>query len=103
MAASIQIAWGLPMIDALEALLRRMRPYELEPGSADRAFEAGVDELMSGLEKRGIAGLERGFARAIDIMKGVRYDRSHPRPTVLIVGDTCSTSTRAPTTRLSAT
>ena len=87
MAASIQIAWGLPMIDALEALLRRMRPYELEPGSADRAFEAAVDELMAGLEKRGIAGLERGFARAIDIMKGVRYDRSRPRPTVLIVGE----------------
>lgn len=87
MATSIQIAWGLPMIDALEALLRRMRPYELEPGSADRAFEAAVDELMAGLEKRGIAGLERGFARAIDIMKGVRYDRSRLRPTVLIVGE----------------
>ncbi len=87
LATSIQIVWGLPMIDALEALLRRMRPYELEAGSADRAFDAAIDEVMKGIEHHGVAGAERGFARAIEIMKGVRYDRSHPRPTVLIVGE----------------
>lgn len=87
MASSITIAWGLPMIDALEALLRRMRPYELEPGSADRAFDEAVDALMQGIQKHGVAGAERGFAQAIDIMKRVRYDRSNPRPTVLIVGE----------------
>lgn len=36
---SIQIAYGLPMIDALEAMLRRIRPYELEKGAADAAFD----------------------------------------------------------------
>ena len=34
LASSIRIAAALPMIDALEELLRKMRPYELEPGSA---------------------------------------------------------------------
>ena len=87
LAASMEIAWGLPMIDALEALLRRMRPYELEPGSADRAFDAALDEVIHGIEAHGIRGAEQGFKRAIEIMKGVRYDRSHPRPTVLIVGE----------------
>ena len=87
LASSITIAWGLPMIDALEALLRRMRPYELEPGSADRAFDDAIDALMQGIEQHGVAGAERGFARAISIMKRVRYDRSNPRPTVLIVGE----------------
>ena len=61
---SIQIAYGLPMIDALEAMLRRIRPYELEKGAADAAFE-----------------------RALAIMDAVPYDRSNPHPTVLIVGE----------------
>lgn len=35
LGSAVRIAFGLPMIDALEELLRKMRPYELEPGSAD--------------------------------------------------------------------
>ena len=37
------------MIDALEELLRKMRPYETEPGYADRAFNEALDLLMEGL------------------------------------------------------
>ena len=82
-----KIAFGLPMIDALEELLRKMRPYELEPGSADRAFEASMDLVMEGLEDHGIRGMEQGFRKAIELMKAVPYDRSRPRPGVLIVGE----------------
>lgn len=87
LAASMEIAWGLPMIDALESLLRRMRPYELEPGAADAAFERALDALMEGIEAHGLRGAEEGFTRAIEIMRDVPYDRSNPRPTVLIVGE----------------
>ena len=85
--SALRIAIALPMIDALEELLRKMRPYELEPGSANAAFEKGMDALVEGLQNHGIRGAKRGFARAIDIMKAVRYDRSHRRPEVLIVGE----------------
>lgn len=85
--SALRIAIALPMIDALEELLRKMRPYELEPGSANAAFEKGMDALVDGLQNHGIRGAKRGFARAIDIMKAVRYDRSHRRPEVLIVGE----------------
>ena len=87
LAASMEIAWGLPMIDALEALLRRIRPYELTPGATDKAFEQALDEVMHGIEAHGLRGAEEGFRRAIKIMGEVPYDRSHPRPTVLIVGE----------------
>ncbi|MCC8075446.1 MAG: acyl-CoA dehydratase activase [Clostridiales bacterium] len=86
-AASVNIAMGLPMIDALEELLRKIRPYELEPGSADRAFEAGIDAVMEGLERHGSIGARKGFQKAIQLMKEVPYDRSHPKPAVLIVGE----------------
>ena len=82
-----RIAFGLPMIDVLEELLRKIRPYELTEGSADRAFEAALDEVMSGMERSGISGAKKGFQRAIEIMRRVPYDRTHLRPQVLIVGE----------------
>ncbi len=85
--ASIRIAFALPMIDVLEELLRKMRPYETVPGSANKAFDQAMDLLIDGLERHGVRGAERGFRQAIQVMKGVEYDRSHPRPTVLIVGE----------------
>ena len=87
LSSSIQIAFGLPMIDGLEAMLRRIRPYELEPGAADAAFEQAMDELIGGMERAGLRGLDAGFKRALRIMDAVPADRSHPRPTVLIVGE----------------
>ena len=84
---SIQIAYGLPMIDALEAMLRRIRPYELEKGAADAAFDHALDEVIEGMERSGLRGQATGFKRALAIMGAVPYDRSNPHPTVLIVGE----------------
>jgi predicted nucleotide-binding protein (sugar kinase/HSP70/actin superfamily) len=85
--SALRIAYALPMIDALEELLRKIRPYEIVPGSADEAFEKGMDALVGGLEKQGIRGAKKGFAKAIDLLKEVRYDRSTLKPRVLIVGE----------------
>ena len=85
--SALRIAFTLPMVDVLEELLRKMRPYELEAGSADRAFERALDEVIDGLQKHGISGARRGFEKAIDIMKEVKYDRSRRKPQVLIVGE----------------
>lgn len=84
---AVKIAFGLPMIDVLEELLRKIRPYEKEKGSADQAFEKALDEVIRGLERRGISGARKGFEKAIEIMKDIPYDRSEKRPQVLIVGE----------------
>ncbi|RHV32828.1 activase [Ruminococcus sp. OM05-10BH] len=85
--SAMRIAFGLPMIDVLEELLRKIRPYETEEGSADRAFEKAMDQVIGGLERSGISGMKKGFKKAIEIMKQVSYDRTTPRPRVLIVGE----------------
>ena len=36
LGSSLRIAFAMPMIDALEELLRKIRPYELEKGSAKK-------------------------------------------------------------------
>ena len=79
-----RIAFALPMIDVLEELLRKIRPYELTKGDADVAFEKALDEVIEGLEKHGIAGARKGFKKAITIMKKVRYDRTYLKQQVLI-------------------
>ena len=84
---ALLIAFALPMIDALEELLRKIRPYEKVAGSADRAFEEGMEALTDGMRSSGIPGLKKGFQKAIDLFCEVEYDRSKRRPTVLIVGE----------------
>ncbi|MDO4533200.1 MAG: acyl-CoA dehydratase activase [Coriobacteriia bacterium] len=85
--SAIRIAMALPPIDALEELVRKIRPYELVPGSANEAFDRAMDVFIEGLQKHGTRGATRGFKRAIEIMKEVKYDRSQLRPRVLIVGE----------------
>ncbi|MGI6591099.1 MAG: acyl-CoA dehydratase activase [Eggerthellaceae bacterium] len=89
MKSAIQIAMTLPMIDVLEELLRKIRPYEKETGSADRAFDTALDQLMDGLAQGGVNGAKRGFKQSIATMKQVAYDRTvgKLKPRVLIVGE----------------
>ena len=84
---AVRIAFAMPMIDVFEELLRKMRPYELKAGSADKAFDEAMDCLINGLKAHGIRGMKKGFKKGIEIMKAVDYDRSKERPKVLIVGE----------------
>ena len=86
-SSALKVAFTLPMIDALEELLRKMRPYETEPGAADRAFDEALNLTMEGLRGKSLRSLKRGFSQAIDVMKKVPYDRTHRKPQVLIVGE----------------
>ena len=86
-SSALKVAFALPMIDALEELLRKMRPYETEPGAADRAFDEALNLTMEGLRGKSLRSLKRGFSQAIDVMKKVPYDRIHRKPQVLIVGE----------------
>ncbi|MCR4584256.1 MAG: acyl-CoA dehydratase activase [Lachnospiraceae bacterium] len=83
----LRVSMCLPIIDTLEEVLRKIRPYELIKGSADAAFEKGMDMLVKGLEKFGILGAINGFKKALKCLTEVKYDDSVKKPTVLIVGE----------------
>lgn len=85
--SAIRLAAALPMIDILEELLRKIRPYECKEGSADQAFEEALDDVVYGMEKHGLTGLYRGFEKAVSCMQRIPYDRSRKKPQVLIVGE----------------
>ncbi len=85
--SAICLAAALPMIDILEELLRKIRPYEKEKGSSDQAFEKAMDDIVEGMEKHGLRGIYAGFKKAVKRMKALPYDRSKKKPGVLIVGE----------------
>ncbi len=85
--SAVRLAYALPMIDVMEELLRKIRPYEAVPDSADQAFETGIDAIVNGMLENGISGLKKGFQKAIGLMNEIRYDRTKKKPTVLIVGE----------------
>lgn len=85
--SAMRIAFAMPMIDVLEELLRKIRPYEKKKGSADQMFERAMDAVIDGLQNHGVRGAKRGFGKAVDLMEQIPYDRSHRKPQVLIVGE----------------
>jgi len=82
----IRTLWGLAMIDTFEQMRLRIRPYEVEKGSADRAFDKGVDAIAAALE-RGVKPAVEAFRPALRELDSVPVDHSTPRPRVFIIGE----------------
>ena len=85
--SAARIAVVLPMIDILEELLRKIRPYETILGTAEQAFANALNRVIEALEKSGIRGARKGFKQAVKIMNDIAYDRRNLRSQVLIVGE----------------
>jgi predicted CoA-substrate-specific enzyme activase len=82
----LRMLWGLAIVDALEALRLRLRPYEIHPGEVDTVFEEAVEEIAAGIEvsvRRALRALEIG----IDRMKAIELDTSVQRSRVFIIGE----------------
>jgi len=85
--------WATVGSDALRRLLHRTRPYEVEEGAADRAFDESLEDLCetlagpggAGRDKLGrvVASLDRSYAR----FRQVPADRSRERLLVGMVGE----------------
>lgn len=83
----LKILVALPMVDTLEEMLRKIRPYEKVKGSADKAFEAAMEMFSDEMGRKGIPGEIKAFRKAIKMLSAVAYDNSKRKPTVLIVGE----------------
>ncbi|MDR1180237.1 MAG: acyl-CoA dehydratase activase [Spirochaetales bacterium] len=81
----IRLAWSMKIIDYLETMLRRVRPYEVNPGETDKAFRyhlTRITELLLGGHRKAL----RGFEDAVEDFN--RIPITGPRkPRVGIVGE----------------
>ncbi|TVR57440.1 MAG: activase [Spirochaetaceae bacterium] len=81
-----RMLWGLVMVDALEDLRRKIRPYELDEGSTDRLFTECLNEIDVAFDA-GVGAAFRAFKRSIERFRDHRYDRSIRKPRVFVIGE----------------
>ena len=78
--------WDLLLIvDAMQKMLREIRPYEINKGQTDALYRQSLQELAAVGEAKG-----DHLAKAAEIRKrleGIPVDRSEPRPLIGIVGE----------------
>ncbi len=82
----IRSLWALAMLDGLELMRHRLRPYERIEGSIDATFETSLSDLCSALEQGWQHGL-RALDRAVAAFNAVPVDTSERRPRVGITGE----------------
>ncbi len=83
---AVEAALMFTMLDILEELLRKIRPYELNKGEAEAVFNACIKDI-SDAAATGLQAAMDAYKRAIDRMGRISYDRSNPRPRVLVTGE----------------
>jgi predicted nucleotide-binding protein (sugar kinase/HSP70/actin superfamily) len=79
--------WCMVMVEILEDLRRKIRPYERKKGETNRVFEESVDAIIDAFYHRGMRGSMGAYEKAIAAMCAVRYDRTIPKPLVFITGE----------------
>jgi predicted CoA-substrate-specific enzyme activase len=82
----VRMIWSLSMIDALEFMLRAVRPYEKRPGETDAVFESCLEEVTAIIPK-GIKQAKAVMKRAVERFNAIDSDRSVRRPRVGVLGE----------------
>lgn len=83
---SITMAWGIAILDQLEEMKHRIRPYELNPGETDKVFNKEIKKVSKQLEKstkKACAQLEQSIKEFNKIpLKNIKR-----KPKVFILGE----------------
>ena len=82
----IQILWGLSLMDAMDDMLRKSRPYELAPGQIDNLYQEHWDNILLGLQKNTKTALQ-AFVVAVEAFNTIPIDRQTRKPQVGIIGE----------------
>ena len=85
-AGFFRLAWrAVVACEVLEQLVRKVRPYELNPGESDRVQEAGLDRICEAISRR--ENPAQALAGAAEELARVPADRSERRPLIGVVGE----------------
>lgn len=79
-------AWAFSMLDILEELSRKIRPYETVTGETNRVFDHCVADIAQG-SRKGLGEMLGAFRRSIGAFQTIPYDRSVRKPRILVTGE----------------
>ncbi|MBI1909597.1 MAG: 2-hydroxyglutaryl-CoA dehydratase [Deltaproteobacteria bacterium] len=81
----ITIAKSILSGDALNAIMYRIRPYEVVAGSTDKAVEACREVVKASLRQK--KSILKALYRCRKILQGVKVDRTRVKPKVSVIGE----------------
>lgn len=82
------LTWhGFVAIDLLIRLLHQRRPYELQPGASDLAYQHALAHLVAAIETGDASKVGPALAWGGKQFEAVAIDRSVPRPRIGMHGD----------------
>lgn len=82
----VRTLWGLGIMDAMDEMVRKTRPYEVVAGSTDQVFDATFSRIVEALAEDTDAAVA-AFERAIDAFNAIPIDRTVRRPRVGVIGE----------------
>ena len=83
---AVEAALMFTMLDILEELLRKIRPYELNKGEAEAVFNSCIKDIADA-SVSGLGKAVDAYKVAIERMGSIPYDRSTLKPRVLVTGE----------------
>ncbi len=78
---------GFIAIDLLLRIQLQRRPYELQPGATDKAYQGGLARVVAAIETGDSSQVVAALAASAGEFAAVPIDRSVPRPRIGILGD----------------
>ncbi len=84
--AVIEAIWAFLMLDILNDLCRKIRPYEINTGETDQVLNECVGLIAAGITDS-VLDARKTFPRCLEKMKKIPYDRSHLKPRVFVTGE----------------
>ncbi len=85
-AFNIASLWAIEIMDILEELRRKIRPYEINEGETNAVFDRCIDNIAEGLKKSTFEAI-KAYKQAIKDFCGIKYDRSVLKPKVFVTGE----------------
>lgn len=83
---NIQSLWVITMMDMLEELRRKIRPYEVNKGETDSIFNKVIENIANAIGK-GINKALKEFKKGITEFCKIKYNKTVSRPRVFVTGE----------------
>ena len=89
----LHMLWGLTMMDAIETMYRRSRPYELHAGDTQKVYDEWLPKIMEKvavISKKSIAYPKEAihlFDQAVEAFNKIEVDDSYRKPRVALLGE----------------
>ncbi len=84
--AVVKAIWAFTILDLLNELKRKIRPYEINVDETNRVFDKAVGAIADAAAG-GLPKMIAAFKNSIATMSRIPYDRSHPKPIVVVSGE----------------